>query len=124
MKKKLVFEIILSLGFVLIPTYFIYKYLKQFSYFWDAQNIWSLVLAVGWIIVSFGYFHQGFLVHKNHSAKGVSVWLPTAVFFIQCILFIKGIYYKDWSLIWGALVVNSGVTFSLYHILKNKKIFS
>lgn len=118
MKKKLILEIIISILFVFVGTFFVYGYLKSSSSFWDVQNIWSIILALGWVIVSMGYYHQGFLIHKNHNAKNVSALLPTAVFFIQCILFIKGIYYNDWSLIWGALVVNSGVSFCLYHIIK------
>ncbi len=119
MKSRFLVESIISLLFVFISTYFVYNYLQKSTDFWNAQNIWSLVLAIGWIIVSMGYYHQGWLIHSGHNTKNVSVLLPTAVFFIQCILFIKGIYYKDWSLIWGALVVNSGVLFCLYEIVKN-----
>lgn len=120
MKKKLIFEIILSLAIVLVPTYFIYNRLIIIPAFWNTQSFWSIVLAIGWIIVSLGYYHQGWLIHSGHNTKNVSVFLPTAVFFIQCILFVKGVYYKDWSLIWGALVVNSGVLFCLYNIIKSK----
>ena len=118
MKNKAILETIISVLFVFVGTYFVYGYLKSISSFWDAQNTWSVVMAVGWVIVSLGYYHQGWIIHKGHNAKNVSPLLPTAVFFIQCILFIKGIYYHDWSLTWGALVVNSGVSFCLYHIIK------
>lgn len=118
MKRKLIFEIILSVAFVFVGTYLTYGYLSHTPDFWNAQSAWSIILAIGWIVVATGYFHQGLLIHKEHSAKHVSLWLPVAVFFIQCILFIKGIYYDDWSLLWGALVVNTGVVFSIYHILR------
>jgi len=78
------------------------------------------MLALGWVIVSLGYYHQGWLVHKSKSAEHVSIVLPVAVFMVQCILFVKGIYYKDWSLILGAVMVNSGVVFSLYQIIKSR----
>ncbi len=81
---------------------------------------WSVILAFGWIVVSLGYYHQGWLVHKSKSAEHVSVVLPIAVFLVQCILFVKGIYYHDWSLILGAIMVNSGVIFSLYQIVRVK----
>lgn len=120
MRTRFIVEIVISLLFVFISTYFVYGYLKSTIAFWDAQNIWSVILALGWIIVSMGYYNQGFIIRSKHSTENVSILLPIAVFFIQCILFIKGIYYKDWSLIWGALVVNSGVVFCLYNIAINK----
>ena len=120
--KRITFiiEVILSTIVVFIPTFFVYKYLSTVTSFWESQVFWSLILAIGWVVVALGYYHQGWLVHTDHSIKNVSVFLPIAVFFIQCILFVKGVYYKDWSLIWGALVVNSGVIFSLYQIVKNR----
>lgn len=121
MKNKILFESTLSVLFVFVGTYFVYGYLKPVTYFWDAQNIWSLILAIGWTVVSLGYYHQGWLIHKSHDTSNVSIVLPIAVFFIQCILFIKGVHYSDWSLIWGAMIVNSGVSFSIYHIIKYRK---
>ena len=58
------------------------------------------------------------LVREARSDRNVSVLLPIVVFFVQCILFVKGVYYRDWSLVWGALVVNSGVVFSFYQIAR------
>lgn len=118
--KKIHFEIPVSVLFVFISTFFVYKYLADLSVFWNSQIFWSVVLALGWVVVSFGYYHQGWLVHKSKSAEHVSVVLPVAVFIVQCILFVKGIYYEDWSLILGAVMVNSGVVFSLYQITKVK----
>ena len=86
--------------------------------FWNAQSIWSALLIVGWVIVALGYYHQGWMVQKSKSSKNVSIVLPVAVFVVQCVLFVKGIYYSDRSLIIGALLVNSGVVFSVYQILK------
>ena len=120
MKNKFILETIISILFVFVGTYFVYGYLKSIPSFWDAQNIWSIVLALGWIMVSIGYYHQGWLIHLGHDTKNISILLPATVFFVQCVLFIKGIYYNDWSLFWGALIVNSGVSFYLYQIAKNR----
>lgn len=119
--KKLILEIVGSVALVLIPTYFVYKQFAPLPEFWNAQFAWSIALVICWIIVAAGYYHQGWLVHRTHYAEDVSIILPIAVFFVQCILFVKGIYYRDFSLIIGAILVNSGVFFSMYNILKNKK---
>ena len=116
--KKIHFEIVVSVLFVFVSTFFVYKYLSSFSVFWNSQIFWSTILALGWVVVSLGYFNQGWLVHKSKSAEHVSVVLPIAVFIVQCILFVKGIFYNDWSLVSGAIMVNSGVVFSLYQIFK------
>ena len=118
--KKLFLEIFFSILFVFATTLFVYGKLVGINNFWDAQNIWSIILALGWIVVALGYYHQGYIVHKSRSASHVSIILPSAVFVVQCVLFVKGIYYKDWALIFGALVVNSGVVFSLYQITHAK----
>ena len=118
--KKIYLEILASALFVSLGTIFVYGRLAGFAIFWDSQMIWSIILAVGWVIVSLGYYNQGWIVHKSKSAEHVSVVLPIAVFIVQCILFVKGIYYSDWSLIVGAIMVNSGVVFSLYQIIKAK----
>ncbi len=78
------------------------------------------MLAIGWVIVSAGYFHQGWLVRKDGSSDHVSILLPSVVFLVQCVLFVKGVYYADWSLIAGAIMVNTGVLFSLYNIFKHR----
>src|SRR3989344_3083207 len=116
--KKLIIEIFVSVTLVFIPTFFIYRKLAPIASFWDAQFVWSTALVVCWVIVAIGYYHQGWLVHKEQRSRSVSIILPTAVFFVQCILFVKGVYYKDWSLVIGAVLVNSGVLFSLYNIIR------
>ena len=119
--KKLLIEITFSVIFVFGATFVVYNFLAGISPFWNTQLVWSVVLAIGWAIVAAGYYHQGWLVQvKKSSANGSGV-LPVPVFFIQCVLFVKGIYYQDWSLIWGAVIVNSGVTFSLYQIMRARK---
>lgn len=117
---KKFFEIIGVLTFVIGGTYLAYSGLADIPAFWQSQFFWSVVLIVGWVVVSFGYFHQGWLVHRDHSSAHVSIILPATVFVVQCVLFIKGVYYGDWSLIAGAVLVNSGVVFSLYNIFKNR----
>lgn len=119
--KKIFLEILLSILFVVFSTIFVYGRLAGFNVFWNSQFIWSIILAIGWVIVSLGYYNQGWIIHNSKSSLHVSVVLPIAVFVVQCILFIKGIYYHDWSLIVGAVLVNSGVVFSLYNIIKFKK---
>ncbi|MDO8474496.1 MAG: hypothetical protein Q7S62_03080 [bacterium] len=118
--KKLLIEITLSAVIVFGLTFIAYNFLAGISPFWNTQFIWSVVLAVGWAIVAAGYYHQGWLVYTQKSSANVSIVLPIAVFFIQCVLFVKGIYYQDWSLVWGAVIVNSGVVFSLYQIMRQK----
>lgn len=118
--KKLFLEILFSAVFVFGLTYIFYSILAGIPPFWDTQFVWNIILALGWVIVAAGYYHQGWLVHTKKSSANVSVILPIAVFFIQCVLFVKGIYYQDWSLVWGAVVVNSGVVFSLYQIMRQK----
>jgi len=112
------FEIVFSLLFVTVATMLIYGKLQQVSVFWKAHMFWSYALMLCWIIVAAGYYHQGWLVRKDHNAAHVSLILPIAVFFVQCILFVKGINFGDWSLVVGAVLVNSGVLFSLYHLMK------
>jgi|SRR3989338_6284278 len=120
MKRKLIWELVVATLFVFVSTYFVYSYLASDTFFWNAQILWSIALALCWVIVATGYYHQGWMVHKKHSAENVSIILPIAVFCVQLILFVKGIFYHDWSLIFGAVVVNSGVLFSLYQIIKTR----
>ena len=116
--KKIHWEILFSALLVAFGTLFTYGRLSGFSIFWNSQLLWSVALSVGWVVVALGYYHQGWLVHTSKSAEHVSIVLPVAVFIVQCILFVKGIFYNDWSLITGAVMVNSGVAFSLYQIIK------
>ena len=112
-RKKLYVEALGIAIFVLGATYIVYGLLAGFPAFWSSQVFWSTVLSIGWVVVAFGYYHQGSLVRQSKSSEHVSVILPAVVFLVQCVLFVKGIYYKDWSLVAGALMVNSGVLFSL-----------
>lgn len=118
MKKRLLLEIVLVTLFVVVATFVIYSKLAGSSLFWSSQFFWSLGLIVCWVIVSAGYFNQGSIIRHSQSSANVSHFLPMAVFVVQCILFVKGIYYHDWSLIGGAVIVNSGVLFTLYQIWK------
>ena len=111
-------EVLISLLIVSVITALVYGRLSGVKVFWDAQMFWSYALMLCWIIVAAGYYHQGWLVRKDHTAAHVSIILQIAVFFVQCILFVKGINFHDWSLIGGAVLVNSGVLFSLYHIAR------
>ena len=116
--KKVYWEILAALLFVVLGTFTAYKVLVGEQSFWNSQTVWSAVLVGCWLVVSLGYFNQGWKVHHSGSATNVSIILPIAVFCVQCILFVKGIYYNDWSLIVGAVLVNSGVCFSLYQIIR------
>lgn len=119
--SRIYWEILFITLVVIFATVFVYGRLVNFNLFWDSQFIWSVALIICWAVVTLGYYHQGWLVYTSKSADHVSVVLPIAVFIVQCILFVKGIYYVDWSLVAGAVMVNSGVTFSLYQIIKNRK---
>ena len=114
------FEILFSLLIVTVLTMLVYNQLVGIDEFWNAQMLWSYALMLCWIIVAAGYYHQGWIVRKDHSSAHVSLILPIAVFFVQCILFVKGIHFRDWSLIVGAVLVNSGVLYSIYHIVKSR----
>ncbi|MEK7582830.1 MAG: hypothetical protein AAB483_00260, partial [Patescibacteria group bacterium] len=114
------FEILASLLIVTVLTVVVYGRLVGIEKFWSADMFWSYALMLCWIIVAAGYYHQGWIVRKDHTAAHVSLILPIAVFFVQCILFVKGINFNDWSLIGGAVLVNSGVLFSLYNIIKSR----
>ncbi|MEK7535761.1 MAG: hypothetical protein AAB590_01965 [Patescibacteria group bacterium] len=122
MVKKLHLEFIGTLIFVLGGTYVAYKLIGGVGEFWSAQKFWNVALIICWLFVSAGYYHQGWKVHKRRDSSEVSLLLPVTVFIVQCILFVKGIYYHDWSLIAGAMMVNSGVVFSIYQIVKNKPV--
>lgn len=118
--RRVLIDVLITAVFVLAGTMFLYGELSGLAHFWNAQNVWSLILMFGWLIVAGGYYHQGWLVRKGHTAIHVSAILPSAVFVVQCVLFIKGVYFEDWSLMFGAVVVNSGVVFSLYQIFQAK----
>lgn len=119
--RKIYWELLGTVIFVVGGTVFAYGRLAGVGNFWKEQQFWSVALIVCWVIVAFGYYHQGWKIHHDHSAAHVSIVLPMAVFVVQCILFVKGIYYRDWSLIAGAVLVNSGVVFSIYQILRAKR---
>ena len=119
--KRLHLEIIDGLILVLGGSFLAYHFLRNVHGFWTAQNVWSLLLGVGWLVVAGGYWHQGTIIHHAHSASHVSLLLPCTVFVVQCVLFVKGIYYHDVALVFGALLVNSAVVFDIYQILKFRK---
>lgn len=119
--KRLYWEIFLFALFVLLGTFTIYNLLASEAGFWSAQSFWNATLVVCWIIVASGYWHQGAMIHKAKSATHVSFLLPCAVFVVQCVLFVKGIYYRDFALIVGAMLVNSAVAFNLYQIIRFRK---
>ncbi len=118
--KKVHWEIVASMIFVLGGTFLLYGQLANNTAFWDAQFVWSMALIVCWTMVAAGYYYQGWMIHKGHTTVNVSFVLPSIVFIVQCILFVKGVFFHDWSLIFGSLIVNSGVLFCLYQIVKTK----
>ena len=84
----------------------------------NEQLFWSISLLICWVIVSYGQFHQGKIIKQKHNNKNVSIRLPLAVFIAQLILFVKGIYYNDWSLIAGCIIVNIGTVYNIVQIRK------
>lgn len=113
---KNIIELVAATLFVLVGTAITYSQLESLVEFWNAQTFWNFALIVCWGIVAFGYYHQGWVIGIKKNSSGVSIILPISVFIVQCILFVKGVFYKDTSLIIGALMVNSGVTFAIYRI--------
>lgn len=120
MLMKKILEIILAVIFVVAGTFVAYSFLSDIPMFWNEQTVWSIILAAGWVVVALGYVHQGWLVRRDRSSDHVSILLPSVVFLVQCVLFVKGVHYGDWSLIAGAIMVNSGVTFNLLQIYQNR----
>jgi hypothetical protein len=118
--KKVYWEILISIVFVLGSAFLLYGQLESKTAFWDAQSIWSVALIIGWSVYSIEYFRQGWILHHAHTSANISVLLPTTYIVMQCILFVKGVFFRDWSLIASALIVNSGVVFYLYQIIKLK----
>lgn len=119
--KRIYWEIVASIVFVLGGTYVIYGHLAGYVAFWDAQTIWSVVLIICSMVIAGAYYRQGWYVHHTHTSKNISILIPLAVLTTQCLLFIKGIFFNDWSLVTGALIVNSGLVFSLYQIFMMKR---
>lgn len=119
--KKLHLEIALVILFVVGTTFLVYRWLAQHDAFWGSQSFWSIALLLCWAIVALSYYRQGAMIRKARSSSHVSLLLPVVVFFVQCILFVKGVYYKDYALVVGAVLVNSGVVFEIYQILFVKK---
>lgn len=119
--RKLHVEIILVVAFVVGTTLLVYRWLAQNDAFWSSQSFWSIALLLCWVVVALSYYRQGAIIRKAKSSSHVSLLLPIMVFFVQCILFVKGVYYKDYALVVGAVLVNSGVVFEIYQILFLKK---
>jgi len=84
------------------------------------QLYWSIGLIICWLIVAYGQYHQGRIIKQTGSCDNVSFRLPLAVFTAQLILLVKGIYYYDWSLISGCIIVNASVSYNLYQIVKTR----
>ncbi len=116
--KKSHLEVFGGILFVAVGTLVAYNLLADVGSFWSAQNLWSTILILCWCVVAGGYWHQGLMVCEAKSSTHVSLLLSCSVFVVQCILFIKGIYYQDISLIIGAMLVNSGIVFNIYQIWK------
>lgn len=119
--KRIHAEILIAIIFIVLGTFFVYNFLFGVQSFWHSQNIWTAGLLVGWCIVAGGYWNQGWMVRESKSATHVSLILPINVFIVQCILFVKGVYYQDVALIFGAIIVNSAVIFNIYQIMRFRK---
>ncbi len=119
--KRVHLETILIALFVVGSTAVMYGLLRSTVVFWNAQIFWNATLLLCWTIVAFGYYRQGWIVHRAKNSSHVSLLLPMVVFLVQCILFVKGVYYKDYAFIVGAVLVNSGVVFDIYQIILNRK---
>lgn len=118
--RKVHWEILVSVVVVLGGTYLVYNGLAHNAYFWDAQRIWGMGLIVGWTVLSIEYFRQGWIIHHARTSANISVLMPSTYFILQCILFYKGVFFNDWTIIISSLIVNSGVVFYLYQVIKLK----
>lgn len=115
-------EILASVIFVVGGTALLYVWLSETSGFWNAQRLWSIALIAGYAVVAFEYFRYGWLIHHSRTTANISPFLTLSIFAMQCILFVKGIFFGDWSLVAGTLMVNSGVVFTLYQTAKKMEI--
>jgi hypothetical protein len=88
------------------------------SFLLTAQGFWNAALIITSVAVALGHWRQGMIVYKAKSATHLSLALPCAVFVVQIILFIKGIYYRDLALIISAVVVSAAVLFDICQIIK------
>jgi len=109
--------------FVIGGTFLAYDRLAGTTAFWNAQSVWSTALIVSWTMIAVAYYYEGWLIHHGRSQANISAVTPALIFVAQCILFVKGVFFNDWSLVFGALLVNSGVVFCLYQIGKRKRWF-
>lgn len=112
---------LISAAVVLGGAYLLYSNLGNNAAFWDAQSMWSVALILGWAVYSIEYFRQGWIIHHARTSDNISILLPSTYVVMQCILFIKGVFFHDWSIIVSALIVNSGVVFYLYQVIKIKR---
>lgn len=101
-----------------------YWWLAEVAGFWGAQDLWSIALLMGYSILSFEYFRHGWMIHHARTSANISPILTLSVFALQCVLFVKGVYFEDWSLIAGALILNCGIVFTLYQTIKTLRRFS
>ena len=83
--------------------------------------LWSALLIICAPFVAYGYFHQGRLVKKTGITKNISVRLPLIVFFLQFSLGAKGVYYRDYSVIFNSVCVDSMVVYYLAQIFFAKR---
>lgn len=84
---------------------------------WD---IWSVGLEICWLAVAYGWYAQGKIVQQKGDYSNVSLKLPFIMFSTQCFLLAKGIYYDDWSLISGCILVNTAIVYALIQVTKVK----
>ncbi len=118
---KLHLEVALGVAFVAGASFIAYNLLAQNAAFWNSQGFWNGALLACWAVVALSYYRQGAIIRKAKSASHVSILLPFVVFFVQCILFVKGVHYRDYALVIGAVLVNCGVVFEMYQIFSLKK---
>ena len=111
----------MSMVLVLGGTYVAYGWLAHSAAFWDAQSIWSIGLIIGWGVVAIEYYRQGWMIHHARTLVNVDALLPSTIFVMECILFVKGVFFDDWSMVVSALIVNSGIAFYLYQIIMIKR---
>ena len=113
-------EILASVIFVLGGTFLAYGQLSDTAAFWNAQSVWSTALIVSWTLIAAAYYYEGWLIHHGRSQANISAVTLSAHLRRAMHSFIKGIFFNDWSLVFGALLVNSGVVFVSTRSVKEK----
>ena len=70
--RKVYWEILASVIFVLGGTFLAYGQLAGTAAFWNAQSLWSIALIICSAMIAGGYYYEGWLIHHGRSRANIS----------------------------------------------------